>query len=144
MGLRREEKQPIRPWPGNLEPLELFDCSTGDEGYWSKDGFWNMKKDLRARGVSPSSLSHQSCTTETILHFGVRKAWFRIPQQKPLDGEAPASMQTRASETRGTRIEAKENVFPGVGSWDFRLNYQNTLNFLPLGSKISIVGFYRL
>jgi hypothetical protein len=50
-------------------------------------------------------------------------------------------MRTRASETRGSRIEAKENVFPGVGSRDFCLNYQNALGFLPFGSKISTDGF---
>jgi hypothetical protein len=69
---------------------------------------------------------------------------FESPQQKPLDGEALASMQNRVSETRGSRIEANENIFPGVGSRDFRLNYQNTLDFLPLVSKISIIGFYHL
>jgi hypothetical protein len=69
---------------------------------------------------------------------------FESPQQKPLDGEALASMQTRANEIWGSRIEAKENVFPGVGSRDFHLNYQNALGFLPLSSKISTVAFHRL
>jgi hypothetical protein len=54
------------------------------------------------------------------------------PPQKPLDGEALASMQTRANEIWRSRIEAKENVSPGVGSRDFRLNYQKALGFLPL------------
>jgi hypothetical protein len=36
------------------------------------------------------------------------------PQQKPLDGVALSSMQTLASKTQGSRINAKENVFPGV------------------------------
>jgi hypothetical protein len=50
-------------------------------------------------------------------------AWFRIPQQKPLDGEAFASVQTWASENWGSRIEAGENVFPGVSSREPRLKY---------------------
>jgi hypothetical protein len=45
------------------------------------------------------------------------------------------AMQTRASEIRGSRIEAKENIFPSVSSRDFRFNYQNALDFLTVGFK---------
>jgi hypothetical protein len=79
-----------------------------------------------------------------ISQFSVRKACLWIPQQKPLDGEVLALLQNRAIETWGSRIEAKENVFHNVSSRDFRANYQNTLDFLPLSSKISTVGFHHL
>jgi hypothetical protein len=38
-------------------------------------------------------------------------------------------MQNRASEIRGSRIEAEENVFPGVGSREPHLNYLNAIDF---------------
>jgi hypothetical protein len=62
--------------------------------------------------------------TKVILLFLVyERLDSESPQQKPLDGEAFALMQTRASETWGLRIEAKENVFPGDGFWGPRLKY---------------------
>jgi hypothetical protein len=75
-----------------------------------------MRTDLMAPRVSKLDLFNYTWLTRTISRLNMRKARFRIPQQKPLDGEALALMRTRASETRGSRIEAKENVFHGIDS----------------------------
>jgi hypothetical protein len=40
--------------------LSLFGGSTGDEGYWSKDGFGEMKMDSRTPRVLPLGLSHKN------------------------------------------------------------------------------------
>jgi hypothetical protein len=62
--------------------LSLFGGSAGDKGYRSKDGFWEMKVDSRTPGVSPLSLSHKTLGNwKHSFIFGIRKAWFRIPQQ---------------------------------------------------------------
>jgi hypothetical protein len=60
--------------------LSLFGGSEGDEGYWSKDGFWETKMDSRTLGVSPLGLSHRnSGNWKHSFIFGIRKAWFWIP-----------------------------------------------------------------
>jgi hypothetical protein len=60
--------------------LSSFGSSAGDEGCWSKDGFWKTKIDSRAPGVSPLGLSHRNLGNwRHSFIFGIRKAWFRIP-----------------------------------------------------------------
>jgi hypothetical protein len=82
-----------------------------------------------ASGVLQLVLPNRTCLTMTISRFWMLKARFRIPQQKPLGGEAFALLQTWAIETNGSRIELKENVFHGVGSRNLCTNYQNALDF---------------
>jgi hypothetical protein len=62
-------------------------------------------------------------TKDTLLFLVYKRLDSESPQQKPLDGEVLASVQTGASEIWGSRIEAEENVFTGIGSRGPRLNY---------------------
>jgi hypothetical protein len=63
--------------------------------------------------------------TAVLYFLGVRRLDSESPQQKPLDGEALALIANLTSETRGSRIEAKENVFLGGGAQGYLLKYLN-------------------